>query len=194
MSTIKPSHQPTPPNVHTATKRAVAIVVDPPHVDDTSPVQQRLLFARNSAAESPQDLFEDLASDEDDESPEQQQLSRRPPSKSASTALPLIISTQFSLTVDDGSANSLKSAREQLHHPVLRRCHSRSRLSRLFTQHRVFAGLVISFKIIITWRMTIAESNNILLFCLVPLLPLSLTSAHTTCSIQQIGDLPKCYL
>ena len=48
-------------------------------------------------------------------------------------------------------------------------------VSRLLTQHRVFARWVISLKIIMTWRMTIAESNNILLFCLVPLLPLSLT-------------------
>ena len=52
-----------------ATKRAVATDVDPPCVDDTAPVQQQPLFASNSATASPQDLFEDLASDED-ESPE----------------------------------------------------------------------------------------------------------------------------
>ena len=68
MSAINTSQQPTPPNVHTATKRAVATDVDPPRVDDTSPVQQRPLFASNSATAAPQDLFEDLASDE--ESPE----------------------------------------------------------------------------------------------------------------------------
>jgi hypothetical protein len=97
MSAINTSHQPTRPNVHTATKRAVATDVDPPRVNDTSPVQQRPLFASNSATVAPQDLFEDLASDE--ESPEQ--LSRRPPPKAASTALPTITPTQFSLDIDD---------------------------------------------------------------------------------------------
>ena len=86
MSAINTSQQPTPPNVHTATKRAVATDVDPPGADDTSPVQQRPLFASNSAAATPQDLFQSLSSDE--ESPEQ--LSRRPPSKPASTTLPSI--------------------------------------------------------------------------------------------------------
>jgi hypothetical protein len=62
-------------------------------------VQRRPLFAINSATAAPQDLFEDLASDEDEESPEQ--LSRRPPSKAASAALPSITPTQFSLDIDD---------------------------------------------------------------------------------------------
>ena len=99
MSAINTSQQPTPPNVHTATKRAVATDVDPPRVDDASPVQRRPLFAINSATAAPQDLFEDLASDEDEESPEQ--LSRRPPPKATSTALPSITPTQFSLDIDD---------------------------------------------------------------------------------------------
>jgi hypothetical protein len=102
MSATNPSQQPTPPNVHTATKRAVATDVDPPGADDTLPVQQWPLFASNAAAAAPQDLFEGLASDE--ESPEQ--LSHCPPSKAASTALLLIILIQFSLAVDDGSAES----------------------------------------------------------------------------------------
>jgi hypothetical protein len=99
MSAINPSHQPTPPNVHTTTKRAVVTDVNPPRVDDTSPVQQRPLFASNSSTAAPQDLFEDLPSDEDEESPEQ--LSRRPPPKAASVALPSITPTQFSLDIDD---------------------------------------------------------------------------------------------
>ena len=67
-------------------------------------MQQRLLFASNSnsADTAPQDLFEDLASDE--ESPEH--LSRRPPSKAASAALLSITLTHFSLDVDDGAAES----------------------------------------------------------------------------------------
>jgi hypothetical protein len=98
MSAINTSQQPTPPNVHTATKRAVATDVDPPGADDTSPVQQWLLFASNSAAVAPQDLFEDLASDE--ESPKQ--LSRRPSSKAASAALLSITPTKFSSAVHGG--------------------------------------------------------------------------------------------
>ena len=54
MSAINTSEHPTPPNMHTASKRAVATNGDPPGADDTPPVQQR-----------PQDLFEDLASDEE---------------------------------------------------------------------------------------------------------------------------------
>jgi hypothetical protein len=56
-------------------------------------------FASNSATPSPQDLFEDLASDEDEESPKQ--LSRCHPSKPASATLPSITPTQFSLDIDD---------------------------------------------------------------------------------------------
>ena len=111
MSAINTSQQPTPPNVHTATKRAVATDVEPPRVDITSPVQQRPLFARNSATAAPQDVFEDLASDE--ESPEH--LSCRPPSKAASAALPSIMPTQFFLNVDDGETESNANARERPH-------------------------------------------------------------------------------
>jgi hypothetical protein len=52
MSAINPSQHLIPLNVHTATKRAIATDVDPLCADDTSPVQQRSLFASNSAAES----------------------------------------------------------------------------------------------------------------------------------------------
>jgi hypothetical protein len=110
MSAINTSQQPTPPNVHTATKRAVATNVDPPGANDTSPVQQQPLFASNSAAAAPQDLFEDLASDE--ESPH---LSCRPQSKAASAALPSIMLTQFFLNVDNGETESNTNARERPH-------------------------------------------------------------------------------
>ena len=92
-SATNPSQQPTPLNIHRVTKPAIATNVDPPGANDTHPVQQWPLFASNAAAAAPQDLFdfEDLASDE--ESPEQ--LSRRPPSKAASTALPLYRSLQL---------------------------------------------------------------------------------------------------
>jgi hypothetical protein len=85
-TTNNPSRQLTPPNVHTATKRAVPTDVDPPGADDMSPVQQRPLFASNSAAAAPQDLFQPLSSDEES----QEQLSRRPPPKVASITLPSI--------------------------------------------------------------------------------------------------------
>ena len=47
-----PSQHPTPPDVHTATKRAVTTDVDPPGADDMSPVQQRLLLARKGGVQS----------------------------------------------------------------------------------------------------------------------------------------------
>ena len=47
-----PSQHPTPPDVHTATKRAITTDVDPPGADDMSPVQQRLLLARKGGVQS----------------------------------------------------------------------------------------------------------------------------------------------
>jgi hypothetical protein len=63
-------------------------------------VQQWSLFASNAAAAAPQDLFEDLASDE--ESPEQ--LSRRPTPKAP----------QFSLYIDNGEAEVPRGTISQL--------------------------------------------------------------------------------
>ena len=46
MRAINPSQQPTPPNVHTVMKRAVATDVDHLGANNTSPVQQQPLFSR----------------------------------------------------------------------------------------------------------------------------------------------------
>jgi hypothetical protein len=111
-------HQPitvsNPSNIYTATKRAVATNVDPTGADDTSPVQQPL-FASNTAAAAPQDLFEDLASDEES----LEQLSRRfhprPPPPHYSRSLP---PSQFFLNVDDGETESNTNTRERPHSSV----------------------------------------------------------------------------
>ena len=114
MSATNPSQYPTPPNIYTATKRAVTTNVDPTGADDTSPVQQPL-FASNAAAAAPQDLFEDLASDEES----LEQLSRRfhprlPPPHYCRSLPP----SQFFLNVDDGETESNTNARERPHSSV----------------------------------------------------------------------------